>query len=66
MRLDVREDDADGDLRGSAISSDREPETVTIRESCVGDDAGTYVAVVSWVGPQRTEEPYILERSGSF
>ncbi|MDY7105012.1 MAG: serine/threonine-protein kinase [Actinomycetota bacterium] len=66
MRLDVREDDADGDLRGSAISSDGEESTVTIRESCVGDDAGTYVAVVSWIGPQRTADPYILERSGSF
>jgi hypothetical protein len=64
MRLDVLEDDR---ILGTATSRDAEPAEVTLLESsCGGDDSASLVARVSWVGDERSAEPYRLERRGNF
>jgi len=52
---------------GSGVSGDRSPATVTIHDpSYFNDDSGTLIAEISWVGTDRSAEPYTLERSGDF
>jgi Protein kinase domain len=64
MRLDVV---SNGDVQGSAISTDGTPATVTVQpDSCFGGDGADMVAVVKWVGTARTAADYVLERHGSW
>jgi hypothetical protein len=64
MRLEV----LDGDTRlGQATSADGVPASVSISEpECLFDDSGTLIARVSPIGSDRSAEPYLLERRGSF
>lgn len=65
MRL-VLVDDADRVL-GEAVSADGvEGEIAVSDPRCFQSDSGDYFAVVSSSGSDRTSEPYVLERSGSF
>ncbi len=58
---------ADGALVGSTTSADGEPRQVELREpACGSDDATTLDLVVSSVGSDRSADPYLLERAGSF
>lgn len=64
LRLQVLED---GELLGEATSADGVPATVTLREpECFFDDSTTLQARVEPIGSDRTAEPYVLERRGSF
>ncbi len=64
MRLDVLRD---GQVQGSATSSDGRPASVVLGDpGCFTDDGGTYQARVAWAGTERTAAPYRLERTGSF
>lgn len=65
QRLDVL--GGDGAVLGSASSADGEPGAVRLKEaSCGGDDATTLTARVTSIGTDRSDEPYRLERAGSF
>lgn len=56
-----------GELIGSATSADGEPRHVELREpACGSDDATTLDLVVTSVGSDRSADPYLLERAGSF
>jgi len=64
LRLQVLED---GELLGEATSADGVPATVTLREpECLFDDSTTLQVRVEPIGSDRTAEPWVLERSGSF
>lgn len=64
LRLDVLAGD---EVLGQATSADGVAATVTVREpECFGDDATTLTARVSPVGSDRSADPYVLERAGSF
>ena len=64
QRLDVLRD---GDVVDTTTSADREPSTIELREqNCFGDDGGTFVAVVSSVGEDRSPDYYRLEVAGSL
>lgn len=64
MRLEVLED---GEVLGQSTSADGVPAPVTLREpECLFDDGTTLQARVSAIGSDRTAEPYLLERRGSF
>lgn len=65
LRLVLR-DEAD-ELVGEATSADGVEGEITVRDPrCFRDDAGDYEAVVSAIGSDRSAEPYVLTRSGSF
>ena len=64
LRLEVLED---GEVLGQATSADGVAASVTLREpECFFDDTTTLQARVSPVGSDRSAEPYVLERRGSF
>lgn len=64
LRLEVLEDD---EVLAEATSADGVPSGVTLREpECFFDDSATLIARVSPVGSDRTADPYVLERRGSF
>jgi serine/threonine protein kinase len=57
----------DGDVQGSAVSTDGAPATVNLQpDSCFGGDGADMVAVVKWTGSARTAADYVLERHGSW
>ncbi len=57
----------DGEVIGEATSAEGVTGTVTLRErECLFSEARTLVARVSPSGSDRSGEPYVLERSGSF
>lgn len=64
LRLQVLEGD---EVLGETTSADGVTSTVTMRErECFFDDATTLVARVSPIGSDRSAEPYLIERRGSF
>ena len=64
MRLEVLED---GEVLGQATSADGVPASVVLREpECLFDDGTTLQARVSAIGSDRSADPYLLERRGSF
>ncbi len=64
MRLEVVRD---GDVQGSAVSTDGSPAKVRVQpDSCFGGDGADMVAVVKWVGTARSAADYVLERQGSW
>jgi hypothetical protein len=64
LRLEV----LDGaDVLGEATSTGGATATLRLRErQCIGDDSATLTARVTPVGPGRSAEPYVLERSGNW
>ncbi|MCC5950834.1 MAG: serine/threonine protein kinase [Acidimicrobiia bacterium] len=65
MRLDVL--DRGGEVLGTTVSSNGRRSTVSLREpSCAQDDSTTLTVQVRWEGDERSAEPYVLERSGSW
>jgi hypothetical protein len=64
LRLEVLDGD---EVLGLATSADGVPGVVRLDEpECLFDDSGTLTARVAPVGSDRTAEPYLLERRGSF
>jgi hypothetical protein len=64
LRLEVLDGES---VLGEATSADGVRATVTINEpECLFDDSGTLTARVSPIGSDRSAEPYLLERHGSF
>jgi tRNA A-37 threonylcarbamoyl transferase component Bud32 len=64
LRLEVLEGD---DVLGETTSADGVPSPVSLSEQeCFFDDSATLTARVSPIGSDRTAEPYLLERGGSF
>ena len=64
LRLEVLDGD---DVLGQATSADGVPASVQLQEQqCFTSDATTLTARVSPIGSDRTGDPYVLERSGSF
>lgn len=52
---------------GEAISADGVPGEISVSDPrCFQSDSGDYTAVVAPTGSDRSAEPYVLERSGSF
>lgn len=65
LRLVLLDDD-DREL-GEAISADGVPGDIAVSDPrCFQSDSGDYTAVVTPTGSDRSAEPYVLERSGSF
>ncbi len=65
LRVELR-DDRD-ELVGETTSADGVEAEIAVRDpGCFRDDAGGYEAVVSAIGSDRSPEPYVLTRSGSF
>jgi hypothetical protein len=65
LRLELR--DEQGELVGETTSADGVEGAITVRDPrCFRNDAGSYEAVVSAIGSDRSAEPYVLTRSGSF
>ena len=59
--------DGDDEVIGEAVSADGLPGEIEVSDpSCFRSDAGDHVVVVSPMGSDRSAEPYILERTGSF
>ncbi len=64
LRLEVLDGD---EVLGQATSADGVAGVVRLDEpECLFDDSGTLTARVSPIGSDRTAEPYLLERRGSF
>jgi hypothetical protein len=64
LRLEVLED---GQVLGQATSADGVAASVVLREpECLFDDGTTLQARVSAIGSDRSADPYLLERRGSF
>jgi hypothetical protein len=64
LRLEVLDGDT---VVGQATSADGVAASVSLDEpECLFDDSGTLIARVSPIGSDRTAEPYLLERRGSF
>jgi hypothetical protein len=65
LRLEVLS--AEGEVLSEGVSADGLPATVELREpACFVDDSTTLEVVVRPVGSDRTGEPYLLERDGSW
>jgi hypothetical protein len=65
LRLEVL--DGQGEVLGQATSADGIPGEVAIQDPrCFRNDSGTFVAQVTATGSDRTAEPYVLTRRGSF
>lgn len=59
--------DEDDELVGEAVSADGVPGEIAVSDPrCFQSDSGDYTAIVTPTGTDRTAEPYVLERSGSF
>jgi hypothetical protein len=57
----------DGEVQGSAVSTDGVPATVTVQpNSCFGGHGADLEAIVRWAGAARTGADYVLERQGSW
>ena len=59
--------DDDDRVLGEAVSADGVVGEIAVSDPrCFQNDSGDYAALVSPAGSDRTDEPYVLERSGSF
>lgn len=65
LRLEVL--DRDDEVLAQTTSADGVPATVTLEDpGCLSNNSTTLIARVSPIGSDRTGEPYLLERRGSF
>lgn len=65
LRLELLDDD--GEVVGETVSADGVTGELAVSDPrCFRNDAGDYTAVVTPSGSDRSAEPYVLTRSGSF
>lgn len=64
MRLEIIDGSA---VIATTVASNGNPSTLALTEpNCMGDDTTDLVARVSWVGAERSSEPYRLTVAGSY